>query len=539
MTGETASFLSDTLIWTGALLALVLVIRKPVARWFGPHAAYALWALPLLRLLLPPVTLPAWLAPDQPAEQAVTGYSITYSDKAMISLAEAPAAAPSIDWVMAGLAIWGIGAAIFLAVRFGFYFKMRDELTNDAVPVGEAGRVRLIETPFTNTPIAFGVIDKVVALPPGFMANFNRTERDLALEHELAHHSGHDLLINIAVQPLFALHWFNPLAWLGWRALRHDQEAACDARVIALRGEEDKAAYASVIAGFAAGPDAAHHLSLAAPMACPVIGEKSIIHRLRSLTMTDKSPRRIMAGRVLLGGALLALPLTASVSYAESLSVPNAPSAPVAASVPAAPLAPSAPGGQVPAPPAPPLPPALALQAAPEAPDAPLPPEAEEKIDVERKVFVFREGNVDEEGKHAKVKTRSHKVIIRDPDSKMTKAERKELMRELREELAEVDVEVNEAMEEYRLAMVDVRGAEDGLTKISVECKEGGGAGEVTGADGRKVVKLCTSEIMANALTGLKQARDAIASNSEMPDDLRGEVIKALDEQIRNWRSDS
>src|SRR3546814_2897985 len=90
----------------------------------------------------------------------------------------------------------------------------------------------LIETPGTTAPIALGVREKIVALPPGFMAQPDITKRNLALRHELAHHQGHDLLVNMLVQPLFALHWFSPLGPMGWVALRRDQEAACDARVI-------------------------------------------------------------------------------------------------------------------------------------------------------------------------------------------------------------------------------------------------------------------------------------------------------------------
>ena len=43
-------WLVHTLAWTAALIALVLVLRRPVARFFGPQAAYALWLLPMLRL---------------------------------------------------------------------------------------------------------------------------------------------------------------------------------------------------------------------------------------------------------------------------------------------------------------------------------------------------------------------------------------------------------------------------------------------------------------------------------------------------------
>ena len=57
------AWLLETLVWTAVLIALVLMVRRPVARWFGPQVAYALWALPVLRLALPPIELPAWMAP--------------------------------------------------------------------------------------------------------------------------------------------------------------------------------------------------------------------------------------------------------------------------------------------------------------------------------------------------------------------------------------------------------------------------------------------------------------------------------------------
>src|SRR5690606_24520149 len=64
------AWLLDTLLYTGLLIALVLAVHVPVARHFGPQAAYALWALPLLRLLLPPITLPAAFAPAPPTAGA-------------------------------------------------------------------------------------------------------------------------------------------------------------------------------------------------------------------------------------------------------------------------------------------------------------------------------------------------------------------------------------------------------------------------------------------------------------------------------------
>lgn len=211
--------------------------------------------------------------------------------------------------------LWLLGAAIFLTRRFWLYGELRRELLDDARSVGEVGRIRLVETTAISGPMAFGVFDKVIALPDGFMATRPRQVRDLAIAHELAHHRGHDILVNVLIQPLFAVHWFNPLGWMGWTAMRRDQEAACDARVVASRSRDERAAYAAVIADFARRPQICPRPALAAPMACPVLGDKSIIHRLRNLPMTDDSRRRRIAARGAVGAALLALPMTASICY--------------------------------------------------------------------------------------------------------------------------------------------------------------------------------------------------------------------------------
>ena len=102
-----------------------------------------------------------------------------------------------------------------------------------------------------DAPVAFGVRDKVIAPPLRFLISGTLAERELAIEHELAHHRGRDLLANILAQGVLALHWFNPLAWAAWSAMRRDQEAACDARAMAGRDLPTRAAYARVIAGFA------------------------------------------------------------------------------------------------------------------------------------------------------------------------------------------------------------------------------------------------------------------------------------------------
>lgn len=528
------SWLLGTLVWTGVLIGFALLARRPVARHFGAKAAYALWYLPALRLALPPLVLPAWLAPPPVAASAPTG------DVAMLALPTqaAPAATADswIDWSALLMTVWIAGALIHAAVRLRSYFRLRRELLSDARVVGVAGRVRLVETSATASPLAFGVLDKVIALPPGFMAASDRRARDLALAHELAHHRGHDLAFNFLALPLFALHWFNPLSLLGWRAMRRDQEAACDARVVERCDRIERATYAALIARTVAGPRGA----LAAPMACPVLGDKSIVHRLRNLTMTAPSIRRRQMGALLIGAGALLLPLTASVSYARDETAPPPPTPPTAPDAPPVPLAPDS--ALVPAEPRAPLP-----------PDAPPPPPPAARS------YAIHGGAGDGEPREV--------VIVRDRKQlKGVRARRFDLgpvfrvvragkegafdekafeqqMKRLDEQLAHLDIErptmppeeiARITAEARRSARVAIAAAPR-APMIVMNCDggvSGGGVSERTASDGRRVIRICRQRMIAPAAGSLRAARAQVARTNGMNPEARAQVLEQLDREI-------
>ena len=565
-------FLFDTLMWTGALIALVLLLRRPVARHFGAGAAYALWFLPLARLILPPVTLPGWMRPalsdTAPVADTATTAALVPEGAEVLGQTEMGATLPPvpmdspIDLLSPLVVLWLVGAAIFMGRRFWLYAQLRRELLENARPVGEVDDIRMIETTAISGPMAFGVFDKVIALPDGFMASRERQVRDLAIAHELAHHRGHDILVNMLVQPLFAIHWFNPLGWMGWDAMRRDQEAACDARVVASRSRDERAAYAAIIADFARRPQIAPRPALAAPMACPVLGDKSIIHRLKSLPMDDGSRGRRWAARGAVAAALLAVPMTASISYAEPVAAPEAPA------VPFAPTAPVAPAIAVPdAPPAP---------DAPDAPPAPEEPgEREFTAAVERRIereFIRAERDIERAEREIERARETVARVERDParharwdgrdwDQMSDKEKRafKKEMAQLRKDLADggkvqrelqqieaQQVDRAESRREVQVALAEAHAeaaqvraeavAEKAVAsapKVVMKCLDKDRAVTTkVDAKGRTTMYVCESYGDMVALKALKHTRKSIASDSKWSDETRAEILADIDAEI-------
>lgn len=536
------TWLIDTLLWTGALIMIVLLARRPVARHFGAHAAYALWALPLVRMAFPPIELPAWLAPVSVPATATYGYEATIS-----VVSEPTSIAPVIDvnWTMILIAIWLGGAAVFAVNRLAAYARLRRELLASARRVGQSEGVVFVETPATASPLAFGVLHRFVALPPGFMAQHDRLSRDLALTHELEHHRARDLLANFAALPLFALHWFNPLARLGWHAMRRDQEAACDARVVAKRDRRERATYAALIAGVAAAP----HAALVAPMACPVLGDKSIIHRLRTLSMTDPSDRRRRSGLLLVGVAALALPLTATISYAhDNMQLPQPPLAPEVPLPPDAPVTPEAP--------MPPAPPSAPEASAMGASRIVIEEESPDGTRRERRVMTFRSG---EGNPHLVVRTGDGRTIA--PDSPEFEAHMKKIERDMERaaqrmertvrfeesrakrlaehaaaasDIAAANAEVARARAEAAGAVAEAAGAraEAMAPRVVESCDGNGSVSQSVVAGGKRVIRICQNGARKHAIAGLKAARSSISQIGQFDPSTRAQVVADIDRQI-------
>lgn len=267
--------------------------------------------------------------------------------------------------------------------------------------------------------------------------------------------------------------------------------------------------------------------------------------------MTDLSTRRRRAGHLLLGAAALALPLTASVSYAQE---------------------------DVPTPPAPPAPPsAVALPAPPEPPEAPLPADAklppvpagahrivieEESADgskKQRQVIVMRSTDAADDGAATQAPVRIERRVIRrgadgkvvEPDSAEFEAHMKKFEKEM-ERFGE-RMEKSIVIDERRVAQATARAAVHAeaaarsadLAAIAIaraprvieDCSGTERVRETSSADGKRVIRICQSRANAQALAGIRQARNSIARNRHLPADTRAEVLKELDEEIADLES--
>ncbi len=365
-----AGWLVEALIASTVLMVLVMLMRGPVRNTFGPQVGYALWALPVLRLLLPPLP-DAWRqAAVTPVSQASETLTIFVVEGSATGTATA-ASGPSIGLIVGGL--WALGALGFLLWHLTSHTRFCRRLLGSAAAVEEVRGVHVIASDVATGPLAFGVLRRYVAFPLDFADRYDADERELALEHEIGHHQRGDLIANWVALAVLAIHWFNPIAWRAFRAFRADQELANDARVLAGRSTIDRHAYACAIV------KAAHGGAVSA--ACHLHTIDDLKGRIRMLSTSPRSRRRLAAGGVLVSALVLAgLGLTASGTSAAA-ALGGRVDETLGVDMQAVP----------PAPPAPPLPNGVAAPQLPEAPQPPVAAKSPKRIVVNR---VGKDGKV-------------------------------------------------------------------------------------------------------------------------------------------------
>lgn len=532
----------DTLITTGVLVLLILIVRKPFARHFGPRLTYALWAVPALRLALPPLPFadPVVITSEPAAEMAV-----------MVPVGLPAAGTSSADplWSLADLtplafALWAAGMIAVLVTAMVSHQRFRREVLTEAVELEPIGKIRLVMSDAVDGPVAFGLWQRYVAVPHDFFARYVAEERALAIDHELSHHRHGDLWANSAALVLLAAQWFNPFAWRAIRAFRFDQEAACDARVLTMadcdeRGERT-ARYATAIVKAAVGP----RLSLAAPMAV----HDNLQERLTMLTQEDISKKRGLVGRLLIGGATLAVlgatatlvPAGIVVAKAQTVDISEPPAPPVPPEAPLPPEAPYAPGVMV----------------FTEHGDDATTDDGKKKREVHR-IVIRRDG--DDDGKAPAVmfapasgKDKMRRIEIRAPGS----LSREDILATLKEQgvtgqQADAIADKLEAKRKERIRTVmapmppipPMPWTMHGNTRIMGKCADGKAAPIVNRdeSDGNKrshvMMFACsdTAEGKAARLSALKKAREAFAEGERargLSEEMRAKVAADLEKAI-------
>lgn len=240
----------------GGIAALaVWAVCKLLRRAHAPSRLLCwLWLAVGLRFVLPwgiPLHLP------RPQSAPVAAAADTVQELGELPLvppiaSAAPAAAAAavspLPWYArltpwhAAAAVWAVGVVALAVYSVVGYIRLKRRVALACKTPDGCYSGACVAVPFT-----LGVVRPLIYMPD----HVQGTARQAVLLHEQTHIRRHDTLTKPLFYAVACLHWFNPLAWLAFRELSHDMEAACDEAAVRGRSLPERSAYCASLLQFA------------------------------------------------------------------------------------------------------------------------------------------------------------------------------------------------------------------------------------------------------------------------------------------------
>ena len=297
---------------TGSFVIAAVCLARLLLKKAPKYISYMLWIVVAFRLLVPfsvestfslipfnasqaiPQTAVTQTLPEMPVDMGLSGAGNQTSGGNNITqgvpntsasnqrpLQEAAPLAPAsqvIWWPGVFAALWLVGFVAMVAYGTVSYYMLY-------LKMAKAGRIdaNVYRAANITSPFVLGLIKPKIFLPPYLKAH----EREYILLHEQTHIGRKDHIVKLVAYLILSLHWFNPLAWIGFLQMEKDMEMSCDERVIRELGGGIKKDYSMTLLSLATD----RRRLIASPLA---FGESGTKARVKNV-LNFRRPSRIFA----------------------------------------------------------------------------------------------------------------------------------------------------------------------------------------------------------------------------------------------------
>ncbi len=337
--------LLEITIYSGIIFIVTMIIKRVFHNKISPFLHFAVWAVFLLRLLVPvtldaPVSLFTYQV-NTAAEPVYTdtifsktgfdGIGVPYTQTREVTPAvsanntpqdtrviSAPEAAPASNPVRAltlkeiALIVWLGGAALGLLYITLLTVLLARKIARKSAPpsvhllkllaqikkeLNIKTNLRLVCQHEYGTPAL--LFPSTLLFPLNKLAAMDDEQIKNCLRHECMHYKRRDHLMSLLLTLLNAVYWFNPFMWLAYYEMRKDMETACDGAVVKHLEPRARRGYAELILSLSSHT---RHMQFALNMAQ---SRKNAERRIKGVFMAQKTKRSVKLVSCVLAALLL------------------------------------------------------------------------------------------------------------------------------------------------------------------------------------------------------------------------------------------
>ncbi|MDX8367940.1 M56 family metallopeptidase [Cytobacillus sp. IB215665] len=263
----------------GSVMAgVIFLIKKGFHNKMSAHWHYYIWLLLIARLIIPYSFETPLLMPEKEPELSTSSsvgfegtidHSNTTEVQESNNLQEAvlPVKSSEEEKIVSIKSlkqvlpiVWIAGATItlliMLLVNFHFHWRLSKknkcddyELLNLLEECKQKlkvkAKVQIIYDESMGTPSVVSFFRPKILINKNMLNSLSSNEIKFVLLHELTHVNRNDILIHWIIIFVQAIHWFNPIIWYSFYAMRKDCEISCDASVLSRLKNDEHLEYGS------------------------------------------------------------------------------------------------------------------------------------------------------------------------------------------------------------------------------------------------------------------------------------------------------
>lgn len=211
--------LLEITVHSTAIIIAILIYKKLLSKYFSTTIKNIIWALLLIRLVLPITLCNACIIQNENMV-AFEGWAIAL-------------------WLLGALI--SLSHVLSLSLRLKRYISKTHNKTPDWVfniledcklKLGIRKNIPLSVENSINSPALTTTLHPYILIPKHMVNEENEENLRFALLHELTHYKRRDHVTCLILLFLNALYWFNPILYFALKEIRKDMETACDYEVV-------------------------------------------------------------------------------------------------------------------------------------------------------------------------------------------------------------------------------------------------------------------------------------------------------------------
>ncbi len=327
--------LLEITVYSAVLYGTILIFKKLFHKTISAAMNYAVWALLIIRLLIP-VTIDSGFslivvsaapspitqnvdadnatretqttsaADSQPASSAEISGDETMKNQSSDTVEITPVQPTvlTINWQTALILLWagGILSSLAFAVASEARLNRQIKLSSTEIPVYVldiideckkdykiARTIKVSMHSWLSSPALTASLRPKLLLSENLLS-MGRQQITYAVRHELTHYRRKDHLTILLLIFLRCVHWFNPVVWIAFPQIQTDMETLCDANVTSGFQKTERTIYINTMVELSGNMKIRHVLGMAK-------GRRMLEKRIKGMFMrqTTKAPVRMAA----------------------------------------------------------------------------------------------------------------------------------------------------------------------------------------------------------------------------------------------------